>query len=356
MSLNANLVSEDIFLPLSVRLTPMRNPGVVYTPLPIDDVSELRPLRKRKRERKTKRNSKRRKSLQNLAGTEICRERTTPRMDVYYGDRLKSFVTIDSRLGEILKAVGNSFFQSKSIYEFNSGVGLNAFYIAAYLGASRVVALENNADLVLENLKQLRKFKHDGIPICHSPTEDYLPLFVKRCGVVRVTNKPWLVDPQVGNGSGFPFNIEFRHSHVVEQSTRYDICLAIEKSVDETIIKNSLAVAKTGVVFVNKSLRPWVNATYNVVKIIDKFFYIIQNRYSPIHPLFISLSSSDERTNYPRSNRCHPCHNSVRVILYNSRAGLMDSSPYPFCVGPSTVSPMDRNSSAPLARISRLCC
>jgi SAM-dependent methyltransferase len=210
--------AEQVFLPLSVRLTPLRRPNAVYSPLPIDEVEEELPpvVRKRKLTQKIKKRSRRSKSEQ--TGQIFHRDKKQHVLsDIYYRFRYSRVADIDARLRDFLDIEGVDFLANKSVLEINCGIGFVSMYTAAYLAATRVVAVESDIDTLLANLRQLRKFKHDGVRIdTSSGQEQYPQILIRREGVPRYTNKPWRVDPRYSvsqeesKKKGFPFNIEFR--------------------------------------------------------------------------------------------------------------------------------------------------
>ena len=239
--------NEQVFIP---HQTPLRRSGAAYSPLP-DDLAPLEPparavsggedfgqKRKRRlsqrssRKKKRKRNLKRRISKTVLSNDSVLRtkrEYSFSTIDLYYKHRYERVAEIDERLAKILSVLGRDFFANKTVLDIACGrCAFVAFYIAAYLGASRVVALDKNFDSIMSNLRQLRKFKHDGIRLetsASSAADQYPAMLVKRSGPVCITNKPWRVLPQYSCSKEqskdlrqhFPFNIEFRMTDVMSQ-------------------------------------------------------------------------------------------------------------------------------------------
>jgi hypothetical protein len=169
------------------------------------------------------------------------REYTLSTINPYYFQRYERVAEIDERLAKILSSVGSEFFLNKTVFDIACGpCAFIGFYIAAYLGASRVVACDSEFDSIMSNLRQLRKFKHDGIRLetsSSSAADQYPPMLVKRSGPVPITNKPWRVLPQFSCPreqskkirDNFPFNLEFRMTsvHAILDDHPYDIVLVL---------------------------------------------------------------------------------------------------------------------------------
>jgi len=244
---------EEVFI-LPLRDRPAYTPSKRYTEDPFEVVSEashsapplighifgppssvgrnealLRKRReRRKRRRRLERLMKRRKLATVHEGAQERRtvyHRTGKRTyihgehDMYYGDRYKQFAEIDERLKWVIEKFGRNVFAQKKICDIGCGSGFVAFYIATFLGAGYVVASDRDSEMILTNLKQLRKFKHEGVPVeigaRLSGDTDYPALVVRRSGPVRITNKIWRIHDEFTSDllveeKRFPFNIEFR--------------------------------------------------------------------------------------------------------------------------------------------------
>jgi len=246
-------INEQVFMPYQ---TPLRRSGVAYSPMADDEVLELGSpaleaatqigkKRKRRSQGKKKRSKKPKKSLQRHVSSslteagKIVRLRPQPSLDPYYAYRYSRVAEMDVSLKKIVENFGQNFFKNKIILQYNCGkCAFIAFYIAAYLGSKRMIACDSNFDNILENLKQLRKFKHDGIRLetsSVSVTDEYPPMLVKRCGTVPISNKPWRVLPQfsveqdsVVLQEHFPFNIEFQTELSQPRPEKIDIVLLMD--------------------------------------------------------------------------------------------------------------------------------
>jgi hypothetical protein len=174
---------------------------------------------RKKRQRQQQRLVRRNKSVRSASviyasrqgATEYVREgKRMDTFDPYYGQRYEAEAKIDGDLSRILNEINPNFFLDKSVTHFGCGVGFIAFYIAAFLGAARVVALDADSETILKNCAQLRKFKHDGIVISSDESERFPQLCVRRCGAARITNKPWRIESETERLNPlFPFNIQF---------------------------------------------------------------------------------------------------------------------------------------------------
>lgn len=182
--------------------------------------------------------------------------------DPYYSNRYASAVSIDPRLLDLMNVLGRDIFIDKRVLDIGCGVGLISFHIAALCGASHVVALDVDLEIILLNLKQLRKFKHDGIPRVQLEGEDYPSLLVRRNGRVRCTNKPWNIprhfSPDITEFK-FPFNIEFRCGDVLTSYLEVDtfdvvVCLKVVKFVKiESLRDRIIRILKPGGLLVTDS-------------------------------------------------------------------------------------------------------
>lgn len=182
--------------------------------------------------------------------------------DPYYSNRYASTVSVDPRLLDLVNALGRDNFVNKQVLDIGCGVGLISFHIAALCGASHVVALDLDLELILLNLKQLRKFKHDGILRAQPEGEDYPSLLVRRNGPVRCTNKPWNIPRHFSPDtfeSKFPFNIEFRCGDVLTSYLEVDtfdvvVCLKVVKLVKIESLRDRITrILKPGGLLVTDS-------------------------------------------------------------------------------------------------------
>jgi hypothetical protein len=234
---------EEVFVPPSVSRQAAMSPP--YSPYPIHEVqedesgaSELvlpdivdvdRPSRPPDRKRKRSRPGSGMKKRRTTHAPSVIVREVKKRNDPYYSDRFKSAVSIDDTLRSILDFQGPNFFHNKNVCINRCGGGFIAFYIAAFLSPAHVVALDRDIEIILRNCMQLRKFKHDGIPVDSEPREDDYPkLCVRRCGVVPVTNKTWIVEDQYRcshQSNNFPFNIEFRSGWKFHDPPKIDILI-----------------------------------------------------------------------------------------------------------------------------------
>lgn len=249
----SNPMSEEDVLILPLRDRPAYTPSKRYTEDPFQVVSEASHsaspligqifgppssvgrnealLRKRRERRKRRRRLERLMKRRKLATVpEVAEERQTVYQrtgkrtyihgehDMYYADRYKQFAEIDERLKLVIEKLGRNVFAQKRICDIGCGSGFVPFYIAAYLGAAYVVASDRDSETILTNIKQLRKFRHEGVPVeigARSGDTDYPSLVVRRSGPVRVTNKIWRIHDEFTSNlfvedKRFPFNIEFR--------------------------------------------------------------------------------------------------------------------------------------------------
>ena len=258
---------EEVFVPPSVSRIAAMSPA--YSPYPINEavneaaselalpeVVHISDHRKRRRSSVVVKRRRQRRTTQRSTAT-IDRE-VRKRNDPYYASRFDSTVCIDEHIRSMVDFFGSDFFFSKNIYISNCGVGLVAFYIAAFLSPSHVVAADTDSDMILENCMQLRKFKHDGVPVAaqgRAGGDIYPKLSVRRCGVVRPTNKPWLVQPEYRYEADeakkkFPFNIEFRCSPAVEA---FDIVIDLVGGESSALHNN---VGPRGWLIVRQRKRP----------------------------------------------------------------------------------------------------
>lgn len=166
---------------------------------------------------------RRRTKKKSVSDSTISRIKVFHGIDRYYAERYSQNVGIDDRLLSLLKMCGNDWFINKRILELDCGCGFVSMYIAAYLGASQVVGREKDTERIFKNLKQLRKFKHDGIRIDKGQTAEYPQILVKRSGPAEICNKPWRVYSDVVQ-TNFPHNIEFQLQE--ESDEKFDIVLA----------------------------------------------------------------------------------------------------------------------------------
>ena len=238
--------NEQVFMP---HQTPLRRSGAAYSPLP-DDLAPLEPaqslgLKRKRSSQKSSRKKKKKRALKKRMSKTVFspdnevilrtkRQYTLPIIDPYYAHRYERVAEIDARLEKILTVLGSEFFSQKSVLDVACGkCAFVAFYTAAYLGASRVVACDSEFESIMANLRQLRKFKHDGIRLetsSGSASDQYPPILVKRSGPVPITNKPWRVLPQFSTAKepskiltqNFPFNMHFRMANVVKQEWPQD--------------------------------------------------------------------------------------------------------------------------------------
>ena len=248
-------VNEQVFMP---HQTPLRRSGAAYSPLP-DDLAPLEPpqsvglKRKRLSQKSSKKKKKKRVLKKRMSKTifssdnEVIlrskRDYSLPIIDPYYAHRYERVAEIDDRLKKILTSLGSDFFLNKTVLDVACGrCAFIAFYIAAYLGASRVVACDSEFDSIMSNLRQLRKFKHDGIRLetsSSSAADQYPAMLVKRCGPVPITNKPWRVLPQFSCAKerskilteNFPYNIEFNMINILKndfgENRQFNIVLVL---------------------------------------------------------------------------------------------------------------------------------
>ena len=266
--------NEQVFIP---HQTPLRRSGAAYSPLP-DDLAPLEPaqslgLKRKRSSQKSSRKKKKKKALKKrmsktvLSPDNDCvilrtkRQYTLPAIDPYYAHRYERVAEIDERLAKILTVLGPDFFAHKSVLDIACGrCAFVSFYIAAYLGASRVVVCDSEFESVMSNLRQLRKFKHDGIRLETSSgpaSDNYPPILVKRSGPVPITNKPWRVLPQYSYtkepskilNENFPFNIEFRLANAMSnewtQHHQFDIIIVLGYIMKHAFITGGKAGIRT---------------------------------------------------------------------------------------------------------------
>jgi SAM-dependent methyltransferase len=235
----ASLDDEEVFVPPSLSRAAAMSPP--YSPQPLNDVLEdgnselvlpsvvmappVEPSLKRPREVKRARRRKPRKTRASATSSLVVREGKKIFHDRFYSQRFESVATLDSSLQALIEECGVEWFKDKKILEIDCGVGFASFYIAAYLGATRVTAIDRHPETVLGNCAQLRKFKHDGVPVASEKSEPYPQLCVRRAGVARITNKPWFLDEKfvLYSNDRFPFNIEFRCCDRTEE--KFDVVL-----------------------------------------------------------------------------------------------------------------------------------
>ena len=231
---------------------------------------------RRKRQRRQQRLLRRRKSVvESAPASEVSvysREgkrdySTGSGIDPYYSDRYRSAVEIDPRLASLVTLLGNEYIADKRVADLGCGAALVSFYIAAYLGARHVVAVDSDMATTLANLKQLRKFKHEGIQLqCTTHDDDYPAILVKRTGPVRGTNKPWVIKDEfcanycAPSNHIFPFNIEFQRANVLTDeiaTVPFDVvlCLKLTKYLNTAALVARLAalVASGGLLVVQYS-------------------------------------------------------------------------------------------------------
>jgi 2-polyprenyl-3-methyl-5-hydroxy-6-metoxy-1,4-benzoquinol methylase len=251
---------EDIVLPLKTDTRPAYSPGKGLSEDPFEIGSSSSSFemigkvfgakRETGRKRETKPQKRKRKEYNHGNG-----------VDMYYSERYRQSICIDSRLKTVLDFKDFEFFSNRSVLDIGCGCGFISFYIAAYLGASRVVGQDIDFDSIMLNLKQLRKFKHEGIRVGTYDKQDFPAICVRRTGTVRPTNKYWRIENSYvsANASKFPFNIEFMAGEVPREKFDIVLCLKVFQYVSdqEAFASRIASCVEPGGYLIVESVKVW---------------------------------------------------------------------------------------------------
>ena len=162
--------------------------------------------------------------------------------DPYYFYRHSRVAEFDPRLHSVVASLGSDVFLDKDVFDAGCNSGFVSFLMSAVMGAKKVVGVDIDKDLIVEAVKQVRRFKTIGWSI-EEPSEkkrwghsnDIPCSLIRKRGPPSYSAKPWVVplDVRVNQSDGdlknrFPFNLEFINSDLLTMSldVKFDVVVA----------------------------------------------------------------------------------------------------------------------------------